>query len=118
MAVLHFLAMFGPFLFYIPYAFATGSEKSSYGLAVSLVVAIILLVVSFIISAAHRAGLHKSIFWIILFGLITAVENQVTLVVVMSVVSILDELLFVPLRDKYKRLYETNKEIDKRGVDG
>lgn len=118
MAVLHFLAMFGPFLYYIPFAFVTGTPKTSYVVCSTLVISFILLVVSFVIGVTHRAGIHKTIFWVLLLGLTFAVKNQLTLIIVMALASILDEIVFIPLKDKYKRLYETNKEIDKRGDNG
>lgn len=79
-----------------------------------MLTAIILLIVSIIIDAKHRAGLHKTIMFTLIIGVLFCLENARVFVVIMCVVNIIDELCFVPLKAKFQAKKLANKEIDAR----
>ena len=113
-SILHFLALFGPFLYFIPYCFAVGevSSKIVIGLAVS--VAIIMCIMALVIDQVHKQGLFKSSFWVLVAGVTLVLNNIAPFIYIMAGVSLLDELLFVRMRDSYSAKLLANKEIDKR----
>ena len=112
--ILHFLCLFGPFLYYIPMAFATGEVVSKICLGLTTIVALILAALSFISDVSHRAGLHKSIMWTLIGGLLFCLDAVAPFIGIMTVCSILDELVFVRLKEHYKQAELANKEIDRR----
>lgn len=111
---LHFLCLFGPLLFFIPYGYVTGETAEKIGMSFAVIVSIILLIVSIICSTVTRAGLHKTMMWILILGVLICLQNVKTFIVIMCLTSIVDELLFVRLRDHYKAALISNKEIDRR----
>lgn len=115
--VLHIVLAFGPFLFFVPYAFATGKIGEQVGLTLSVLVSLVLLVFSIISDIKHRAGLHKAVFWLLIGGVILCLEaiDIRVFVWVMVVVSLLDELLICPLKEHYIAALLANIEIDRRG---
>lgn len=114
LTVLHFLALFGPFLYYLPYGYATGTPKQTVGMSMMVLVALILLIVSVVVDVSKRAGLHKTMMWVLIAGVFIVLKNITVFMWIMMVTSILDEIVFVPLKNRYKSLWQTNKEIDKR----
>lgn len=115
-SILHFLCLFGIFLYYIPHAYIVGEKVQKISLSATLIIATILGVFSLLTSAGTRGGLSKTIMWVVLLGLLVCLKEVKTLIIVMAVVSILDELVIVKFRDKYKSAYIANREIDKRGL--
>lgn len=112
--ILHFLALFGPFLYFIPYCFATSGVGTQIGIGFAMVVAIILCVIALLIDQKHRQGLHKSSFWVLTAAVAYALESVTPFVFLMAGVSLIDELLFVRLKDHYSTALLANKEIDRR----
>ena len=112
--VLHFLCLFGPLLFFIPYGFITGQPAEKIGLSFTVIISIILLVMSVIVSVTARAGLHRSVMWILIIGVLLCLKNVQTFIWIMAVCSVIDELVFVRLKDHYKAALISNKEIDRR----
>lgn len=117
--IAHFLALFGPFAYYIPYCFIKGENTEKIVVSLSIVASIILLVMAFIIDVKHRNGLNKTAFWILLLGVIYVLNsvNITILVVIMAIISIIDEILLIKLRDLFMAKLNANKEIDRR-LDG
>ena len=113
-SLLHFIAIFGPFLYFIPYAFITGETTEKLGLSITLVVSIVMAIISLIISESHRQGLYKTIMWVMIIGVLICLKKIETFIFVMAALSILDELVFVKLYDYFKTTYRTNREIDRR----
>ena len=112
---LHILFLFGPFLFFIPYAFGTGETAEKVVLTMTMVVSLIVLVISIIVDITHRAGLHKAVLWMLVGGVIVCIQGiETTFIWIMVAVSLLDELLITPLAAHYKAALIANKEIDKR----
>lgn len=112
--ILHFLLLFGPFFYFIPYGFATGTRGESLGLGLMVVVALVLVVFSIISDVKHRAGLHKAIMWILIGGILICLQEVEVFIWIMVGVSLLDELVICPLVEHYKTALIANKEIDKR----
>ena len=112
--LLHFLCLFGPLLYFIPYAFITGETVQKIAISFTVIVSIILCIISIVISSIHRAGIHRTIVWLLIAGVLFCLTEIKTFIWVMCITSILDELVFVKLKDKYAELTRTNKEIDRR----
>lgn len=114
LSILHILCLFGPFIYFIPYGFITGGTASKVALTLGVVLSIILAAVALLIDVSHRAGIHKSIFWILIAVLILVLDAVKTFVIIMAIISIIDELVICRLYAKAKTALIANKEIDKR----
>lgn len=112
--ILHFLCLFGPLLYFVPYAYIVGTAGRKLTLSLFLVVAFCLSILSIITSAKTRGGLAKSIMWLLVLGITLCVAEVKTFVYIMAIISIIDELIIVKLHDRYKSAYLTNREIDRR----
>lgn len=112
--VLHILCLFGPLLYFIPYAYIVGEVGRKLALSLFLIVALCLSVVALISDAKTRGGFAKSIMWILVIGISICLQEVKVFVYIMAIVSIIDELVIVRLRAKYKDAYASNKEIDRR----
>lgn len=112
--ILHLLCLLGPFLYFLPAAFINGETVSKIVLGFSVVTSLILATVSLIIGVKNRAGLHRGIMWLLIAGILFCLESVKPFIWIMAIVSIVDELIFVKLKDKFKTAAATNKEIDKR----
>lgn len=112
--VLHFICLFGPFLYYIPYGFATGEPSQSVALSLAIIISLLLAAFSVFVDTKSRAGMPKTITWILIIGVLIALKEVETFIYIMSIASILDELLIIRMRAKYKDMYVANKEIDRR----
>lgn len=114
LTALHILCLVGPLLYFIPFGLITGEVVSKVLLSFSVIVSIILAAISLIVGVKHRAGLHRSILWLLIGGILFCLETVKPFIWIMAAFSITDELLFVPLKDHYSTAYKTNKEIDLR----
>lgn len=112
---LHFFAIFGPFLYFIPYAFIIGTPVEKIGLSFTIIVCLCLTIFMFIAEARTRMGFTKTIMWVLIVGVLFCLTEVKTFIYVMAIVSVIDELLIVKLRNKYKDAKAANREIDKRG---
>ena len=115
--ILHFLCIFGPVLYYIPEAFKCASntvEKSC--LSLSLVIALVFTLMMVFCDLKYRAGIVKSIMWITILGITLCLPAIKTMIIAMAVISIIDEIFIVRLKDSTKAKLIANKEIDKRGI--
>lgn len=116
--ILHFLALFGPFLYFIPYSFATGEMTDKLVLGFDVVVSAILVLIAVFIDTTHKAGLFKSVFWLLIAGILFVLESLQSIsifIYIMVAVSLLDELVFTRIIEHYKIALISNKEQDKRG---
>lgn len=114
LGIVHFLCLFGPLLYFVPYAYIVGTTGRKLALSMFLIIAVCLSLVSIITSAKTRGGLAKSIMWLIVLGITMCLMEVKTFVYIMAIISIIDELIIVKLRDKYKNAYLANREIDRR----
>lgn len=111
---LHFICLFGPLLYFIPYGYATGDTVSKIAMSFTVIVSIILAVMSCLVSVTARAGLHRTIMWTLIAGVLFTLSEIQAFIWIMCITSILDELVFTKVRDYYKHALLSNKEIDRR----
>lgn len=109
-SILSFLSIFVPLLVFIIIGYAQGAVVSKVVLSITSVFAIVLALGSLLMKLHLRSPV-----FIVLIGLWSALNNLLPFIIVISITTILDELIFTPLKKKYKNLYTINKEIDKRG---
>ena len=112
--LLHFLCLFGPLLYFIPYGSLTGETVEKIGMSFTVITALILSIISIIVSATHRAGLHRCIMWVLISGVLFCLKEIQTFIWIMALTSILDELIFTKVKDHYSAALISNKEIDRR----
>ena len=112
--ILHFLCLFGPFLYFIPYAYAVGALVSKVTLSLTIICALVLAAFTILAEAKTRGGLIKTIIWLLLIGVATCLSSVEAFLYIMAIVSIVDELFIVRMRAKYKDAYAANREIDRR----
>lgn len=114
-SIVHFLCLFGPFIYFIPSAFTSEvSTTRKVALTLCMVVGCILALLAIISDAKTRGGLAKSIMWLLVLGVMVCLQSAKTFIYIMAIVSIIDELFIVRLKDKYKTAHIANKEIDRR----
>lgn len=116
LGVLHFLAAAGALLYFVPYAFITAEVGSKIVLSLTLVLSLILGAISLIVDVAHRGGLHRSMLWSAIIGVMYCLPTISTFIWIMAIASIVDELIICPLKEKAKIALTANREMDKRGV--
>ena len=73
--LLHFLCLFGPLLYFIPYGYITGETVEKIGMSFTVITALILSMISILVSATHRAGLHRCIMWVLIAGVLFCLEK-------------------------------------------
>lgn len=112
--VLHFLCLFGPLLYFVPYGYATGAVVEKIALSFTVIASVILALISVLVSVTARAGLHRCIMWILITGILFTLQEIQVFIWIMAVTSILDELVFTKIRDHYKAALISNREIDRR----
>ena len=109
-SILSFLAFFGPIIAYTVIGLCgSGALVQKFTLCSSLLIVCIMSVVA----ALNRVVLRSRI-WIILLALFICLDHFLVPLIVVAATQILDQLVFGPLKRKYKRLLQTNKEIDAR----
>lgn len=113
---LHFLCLFGPFLYFIPYGYMIGEVTQKVSMSFTIILSVVLAAISFIVDVKHRAGLHRSIMWALIAGVLFCLKEVEVFIWIMAVCSLIDEMIFTRLRDYYKSALISNKEIDRRGV--
>lgn len=100
-----------PILIYVIKAFVDSEVKevNKYTLGVMCSLALIVSLINVV------AKLHlRCIPWILLLGIYACLKDITTLLIIMAVTTIIDELILVPLHKSFKNKYTINKEIDKR----
>lgn len=112
--LLHFLCLFGPLIFFIPYGFITGEPVEKIGMSFTIIISAILAIISLVVSVTAKAGLHKSMMWTLMAGVLFCLQEIKVFIWIMCITSIMDELIFCKLKDYYKTTYMTNLEIDRR----
>lgn len=113
-SILHILCLVGPFLYFIPLAYITGAIVSKVALSFSIVISLMLGALSFIVGVKNKAGLHRSMLWIVISGVLACLSAVKPFIWIMAGVSLLDELVITKIRDHYKAAKIANKEIDLR----
>ena len=113
-SILHFLCLFGPLLYFVPYGYATGATVEKVAMSFTVVASVVLALISMLVSVTAKAGLHRCIMWTLITGVLFTLQEIQVFVWIMAVTSILDELVFTKLKDHYKAALISNKEIDRR----
>lgn len=113
--ILHFLCVFGPFLYFIPYSFIFSDTGRKLFLSLELVTVLILCIFAALSDMKTRGGYAKVIFWMFVLGISYCLEEVKVFIYIMCICAIVDELIITKLKDKYKDAYRANKEIDRRG---
>jgi hypothetical protein len=114
LTIIHILCLLGPFFYFVPYIYITGATTSKVVVTLAVTLSLIFAGISLLIDVKHRGGIYKSIFWILIAAITAALTAVKTFVVIMAIVSIVDELIICPLCNKTKTALIANKEIDKR----
>jgi hypothetical protein len=115
-STLHYLCMFGPIISFVIYGFCSSTVENGNKVILTLlsVTGIILALISLVVNLKYRAGIQRTVMWVMTLGILNVLNNASTFIWILAITSIIDEILFVPALDKLKRLVETNKEIDRR----
>ena len=100
-----------PILIYVLKAFIDNDvqEVNKYTLGIMCSVALVVTLIN-IVSKLHL----RCIPWILLLGIYVCLKDITTLLVIMAITTIIDELILTPLHKSFKNKYTINKEIDKR----
>lgn len=107
--ILSFLCSFGPLIVFAIMGFIQGEGKEKVVLTMTMVGAIIIASVS----AMRKIHLRSTTF-ILMIGLLIALDRLFPFILTITICTILDELLFTPLYHRFKENYHINKQIDKR----
>ena len=100
-----------PILIYVIKAFVDNDVKevNKYTLGIMCSVALVVTLINIV------AKLHlRCIPWILLLGIYLCLRDITTLLIIMAITTIVDELVLMPLHKSFKNKYTINKEIDKR----
>jgi hypothetical protein len=106
--------LFGPFLYFIPYGYATGVVAEKISMSFTVIISIILAAISFIADVKHRAGIHRTIVWSLIAGVLFCLKDVEVFIWIMAICSLADEMIFVRLKDYYATALVASKEIDRR----
>lgn len=100
-----------PILIYVARAFISSDVKSvnKYTLGIMCSVALIVTIINIVAKLRLRC-----IPWILLLGIYVCLKEITSLLVIMAITTIIDELILTPLHKSFKNKYTINKEIDKR----
>ena len=100
-----------PILIYVIKAFVDKDvqEVNKYTLGIMCSVALVVTLINIV------AKLHlRCIPWILLLGIYLCLRDITSLLIIMAITTIIDELILMPLHKSFKSKYTINKEIDKR----
>lgn len=98
-----------PLIMYTIKGFCEGTPTSKVTLGVCVTTALILTIINIVFKYHMRSTI-----WILMIGLYVAVDNIITLLIMLAVTTIIDEFILTPLARHYKAKYTINKEIDNR----
>lgn len=110
--ILDWICLSLPLLVYLSMALADDGIKVGYKVVVvgTLVIAVILTIFNIIAQKRLRCPI-----WIILIGLFVAIRDHLLpLIIILSVVSVLDDLVFTPIIHYYYTKTVASKAIDQR----
>lgn len=108
-SILSFLLLLFPFGYYTITGFITTGLIQKASLGVMFIMSGFMCL--FCLIKKHKP---RSIIWLLVIGLYIALENIMPLIIMVAIVSLLDEFIFAPQAQKYKRLTEENTEMDRR----
>lgn len=100
-----------PILIYVLKAFIDKDVQAvnKYTLGIMCSVALVVTLINIV------AKLHlRCIPWILLLGIYLCLRDITSLLIIMAITTIIDEMIIMPLHKSFKSKYAINKEIDKR----
>lgn len=103
----------GPLAGYVIYALVIGGTLQKAALVSSVFAAGVLTVVSIL----FKKHIRSTVF-ILLLGIYMAIQKITVLLIIMSIATVLDEFVIMPLQKRSREKYTINKEIDGRINDG
>ena len=100
-----------PILIYVARAFLSSEVQSvnKYTLGIMCSVALIVTIINIVAKLRLRC-----IPWILLLGIYICLKEITSLLVIMAITTIIDEMLVTPLHKSLKNKYIINREMDKR----
>lgn len=100
-----------PILIYVARAFISDEVQSvnKYTLGIMCSVALIVTIINIVAKLRLRC-----IPWILLLGIYVCLKEITSLLVIMAITTIVDEMIVTPLHKSLKNKYIINKEMDKR----
>ena len=100
-----------PILIYVARAFLSSEVQSvnKYTLGIMCSVALIVTIINIVAKLRLRC-----IPWILLLGIYICLKEITSLLVIMAITTIIDEMIVTPLHKSFKNKYIINKEMDKR----
>ena len=100
-----------PILIYVARAFISSEVQSvnKYTLGIMCSVALIVTIINLVAKLRLRC-----IPWILLLGIYICLKEITSLLVIMAITTIIDEMIITPLHKSLKNRYIINKEMDKR----
>ena len=113
-SILHYLCLFGPFIYFIPYSYKVGEITEKVAMSLSVVTSMILAMIALIVDVKHKAGIHRVMLWGLIIGILFCLSEIKIFIWIMAITSIIDEMVFVKLKDYYTIAEISNKEMDKR----
>ena len=100
-----------PIFIYVLKAFIDKDVQSvnKYTLGIKCSVALVATLIN-IVAKPHL----RCIPWILLLGIYLCLRDITSLLVIMAITTIIDEMILMPLHKSFKSKYTINKEIDRR----
>lgn len=112
--IIHIVLLFGPFIYFVPQAFILAQEGEKLALTLGIITCLILSLIALISDAKTKGGLARSIIWLFILVITMCLSEIKIFIYVMSIASLVDELLIYKIYTIVKSKYQINKEIDKR----
>ena len=103
------VCLFGPVLFFFIRAFVCGDAQQKVTLGMTFTAAIVLFFINVIMKSHLR-----SVLFILLLGICSVLDKYLYIIVVFSITTFAEELVFFPLFRFYRNKARINREIDKR----
>lgn len=107
--LLSLAATLAPLAYYCGLALVYGgvAQKATLGLMVTA--AAIITVLNLLFKTHYRSAI-----WLVILGIYVCIQNLLPLLVMVAILTILDEFLLTPLYKSFKNKATINREIDKR----
>lgn len=99
-----------PMIVFVIMGFVNGDVKEKVAIGFTTLSAIILTLFMIL----SKVNMKRTVFWIVLFGVVGVMDSLYTLFLVMGICQMLDDLVVSPLHTAFKNTAKTNKIIDKR----
>ena len=109
MGLISILLLITPIGYYTTMAFIAGTVVEKVSLGALATLAVIMVAINALLKLHLRSPL-----WIMLVGIYLVLDYILPLILIIAITTIADELIFTPLRKRFKNKALINGEIDKR----